>query len=126
MKSYKRYFLFGGVIIGIFISIELYNHYAPGPNSERLMAALNLQKLPPSVKNIKCPPSDVITDFIINCTFNYSSNDLDSLMQGHNFIKQSSEFYLVNPLPTEFRNGGGISIRFNFKTKEAKVIYYME
>lgn len=74
----------------------------------RLAFILNIQSVPPSVRNVDCS-SGAITDVIVSCAFAINPKDFEQLLTGWQFdehisVKDTSYFYYPN-LGREFDIG---------------------
>lgn len=109
----------------VFAGMEWWNTYAPSAHRQRLKFALNLIEVPRSVRDLRCPPSNVITDVIVKCEFSYAAEDLPALLKGWEFRQIYSGRYDVQPLPPQFKHGGELYLEL-LPGPRASVFYYME
>jgi hypothetical protein len=112
------------LIIGIILILGFWNIFSLPTNQDRLKFALNLAELPKSVRNLKCLPSDAVTDVIIECQFKINEIDFDMLRAGRDFKEYGPYQYIESP--SSFKNGGELTLRFYPKNSTAEMMYYRE
>ena len=143
MKDKRLYLLFALILVAV-VSLHLNNKRYEKNQKQFLTTILNISKLPDSFQ-IENYSSYGITDTLETCVAHISPKDFESLISGREFIKKTvngtfhdhyfekkigkaykaSELYVVDN-PSDFKDGGSITLVVNPKKTEVGIDIYIE